>query len=125
MGDAYGIHAQNGLEHERRVHGGIDRRVGAYEEQFQPLVWKLRRQGHLLDCSLRSRSVGSLASATCRWRTWSIKERRAAVSSQASGFCGTPSRGQVVSAATSALLRASSALATSRVFEERWATRRP
>src|SRR6266550_2722611 len=48
MGDAYGIHAQNGLEHERRVHGGIDRRVGAYEEQFQPFIWKLRRQGHLL-----------------------------------------------------------------------------
>src|SRR5216683_6096528 len=48
MGDAYGIHAQNGLEHERRVHGGIDRRVGAYEEQFQPVVWKFRRQGHLL-----------------------------------------------------------------------------
>jgi hypothetical protein len=38
---------------------------------------------------------------------WSISEWRAVVSSQASGFCGPPSCGQVVSAAANALLRAS------------------
>ena len=46
-----------------------------------------------------------------------MSEWRAAVSSHASGFCGTPSRGQALSADTNASLRASSALATSRVCD--------
>src|SRR5206468_10057092 len=54
-----------------------------------------------------------------------MSEWRAVVSSQASGFCGRPSRGQALSAETSASLRASSALATSCVWTERYATRRP
>jgi hypothetical protein len=49
----------------------------------------------------------------------------AGVSTHAFGFCGTPSRGEVESAANNALLRASSALAPSRVCEQRYATRRP
>jgi hypothetical protein len=48
VGNTHCIQAQNGLEHKRRVHGRIDRRVGAYEEQFQSFIWKVRRQGHLL-----------------------------------------------------------------------------
>src|SRR5258706_1472873 len=48
MSNTHCIKAQNGLEHQGRVHGRIDRRVGAYEEQFQPFIWKLRRQGHLV-----------------------------------------------------------------------------
>src|SRR6202049_3810319 len=48
MGNTRRIQAQNRLEHKRRVHGRIDRRVGAYEEQLQPFIWKLRRQAHLL-----------------------------------------------------------------------------
>src|ERR1700674_2396368 len=32
----------------RGVHRGIDRGVSTHEEQFQPFIWKLRRQGHLL-----------------------------------------------------------------------------
>src|SRR5216684_4441102 len=47
MGNTRRIQAQNRLEHKGRVHGRIDRRVGAYEEQFQPFIWK-PRQGHLL-----------------------------------------------------------------------------
>src|ERR1700730_16027498 len=47
MGDARCIQAQNRLEHERGVHSWIDRRVGAHEEQLQPVIWKLCRQGHL------------------------------------------------------------------------------
>jgi hypothetical protein len=43
----------------------------------------------------------------------------------ASGFCRTPSCGEVLSAAIHASLRASSTLATSCVCEERQATRRP
>ena len=46
MSDPRGIQAQNGLEHKWRVHGRIDCRVGTYKEQFQPFIWKLRRQGH-------------------------------------------------------------------------------
>src|SRR5262245_51464972 len=48
MSNARGIKAQNGLEHKRRVHRRIDCRMGTYEQQFQPLIWKLRRQGRLL-----------------------------------------------------------------------------
>jgi hypothetical protein len=29
------------------MHGRINRRVGTHKEQFQPFIWKLRRQGHL------------------------------------------------------------------------------
>ena len=47
MGDARRIQSQNGLEHERRVNGGIDRGMSAYEQELQPVVWKLRRQHHL------------------------------------------------------------------------------
>src|SRR5882672_9013414 len=47
MSDPRGIQAQNGLEHKWRVHGRIDCRVGTYKEQFQPFIWKLRRQSHL------------------------------------------------------------------------------
>ena len=46
MGDPRCIKAQNGLEHEWRVHGRINGRVRAHEEQFQPFIRKLRRQGH-------------------------------------------------------------------------------
>src|SRR5882762_10461365 len=48
MSNTHGIQAENGLAHKGRVDGRIDRRVGAYEEQFQPFIWKLRRQGGLL-----------------------------------------------------------------------------
>src|ERR1700732_2142646 len=48
MSNTHCIQAENGLEHKGRVHGRIDRRVGAYEEQFQPVIWKLPRQGRLL-----------------------------------------------------------------------------
>src|SRR6266481_9190249 len=74
MGDAYGIHAQNGLEHERRVHGGIDRRVGAYEEQFQPFIWKLRRQGHLLGLLPEEQESG-LARYSCLLMTHKVDKR--------------------------------------------------
>src|SRR5258705_12466538 len=48
MGNTYCIQAKNGLEHKGRVHRRVDRRVRAYEEQFQPFIWKLRRHGRLL-----------------------------------------------------------------------------
>jgi RNA polymerase sigma-70 factor (ECF subfamily) len=41
------IQSQNGLQHKGRVHGGINRRVGAYEEQFEPFIGKLGRQDRL------------------------------------------------------------------------------
>ncbi len=47
MRDPRRIQTQNGLQHERRMHRRIDGRMGAYEEQFQPFIWKFRRQVHL------------------------------------------------------------------------------
>ena len=37
-GDARGVKAEHGLQHQRGLRRGIDRRVGADEHQFQPLV---------------------------------------------------------------------------------------
>ena len=41
------VEAEHGLQHQRRVHGRIDRRMRADEQQFQPLVGKFgcRHQG--------------------------------------------------------------------------------
>jgi len=47
VGNARGIEAKNGLEHKRRVHSRINRRMGTHEEQFQPFIWKLRRHSCL------------------------------------------------------------------------------
>src|SRR5580692_6188593 len=47
MGDASRIQPQNGLEHERRVHPRIDCGMSAYEQELQPVIWKLRSQRHL------------------------------------------------------------------------------
>jgi hypothetical protein len=73
----------------------------------------------------RWRSVPSCSCCTRVRRDWSINRCRATVSSHASGCRGTPSFGQEVSAASSDSLSASSAPATSRVLEERYASRRP
>src|SRR5947208_4227636 len=43
-GDADGIEAQNSLQHERRMHSRIDRRVRADDEQFESLVGIVRFQ---------------------------------------------------------------------------------
>ena len=51
-----------------------------------------------------------------RWRKPSSARRLAVVVSQAPGLCGTPSRGQCSSAATSASAAHSSAMPTSRVM---------
>src|SRR5262249_61022212 len=40
--DPRGVQTQNGLEHERRVNGWIDRRMSAHEQQLEPLVGKRR-----------------------------------------------------------------------------------
>jgi hypothetical protein len=114
-GDAGCIQAQNSLQHKGCMQRRIDRRVGAYEEQFQPFIWK-PRQGDLLALLPEEQESGPARCGHLLTTHRSMNERRAVVSSQASGFCGTPSRGQVVSAATNALLSASSALATSRVW---------
>ncbi len=44
MSNTTRIQTQNRLQHKRRVHGGIDRRVSAHEEQFQPFIWKFGGQ---------------------------------------------------------------------------------
>src|SRR5262249_218568 len=49
MRDACSLKAENGLEHERRVHGGINCRMSTHEEKLQPFIGKLHRQGGLLE----------------------------------------------------------------------------
>src|SRR5262249_2403286 len=65
------------------------------------------------------------SSRTRRRRAWSTRRCRAAVSNQASGCFGIPSIGHEASAETRASPKASSAPATSRVSEQRYASRRP
>jgi hypothetical protein len=68
----------------------------------------------------------SAASAPLRRRrALSIALRRATVSSQASGLFGMPFTGQSTSAAAKASAKESSAAATSRVRDERYATSLP
>ena len=40
-GNACRVQAQNGLQHQRRVHGRVDRRVRTDEEQLQAFIGKL------------------------------------------------------------------------------------
>ena len=94
------VETEHGLQHQRRVHGRIDRRMRADEQQFQPLVGKFgcRHQWPPASSAARMRS-GSACWRIVARRAMSIERRRATVSSQASGLSGTPSRGQLVSAA--------------------------
>src|SRR5229473_6533698 len=70
------IQPQNGLEHEGRVHGRIDCRMGAYEQQFQPFIWKLRRQDRLLGL-LPEEQEGGFARCSYLLMTHKIDERAA------------------------------------------------
>nr|WP_255646524.1 MULTISPECIES: hypothetical protein [Nocardiopsis] len=52
-GDAGDRQAQDGVEHERGAHGGVDRRVGAHQHQFQAAV----ADGVHVGCGVGGRGV--------------------------------------------------------------------
>ena len=121
--DPRGIEAENGLQHQWRVGCAVDGRMRADEEQLQPFVGKHRPSSviglllRFLDCQQQRRHRGLGDVFLCRAPRPSA--RRATVSSQASGFCGTPASGHLARAARKASPSASSAAATSRVRADR------
>ena len=85
------VEPQHRLQHQRRADRRVDRWMGADEQQLQPLVAEPGGSAKRASASSATASrVGAAAWRTCRRRAASISRRRAAVSSQASGFPGMP-----------------------------------
>ena len=58
--DRYRVEAEHGLQHQRRVHVGIDRRMRADEQQLQALVGKGVGIRSLVEIAHHQLSVGAL-----------------------------------------------------------------
>ena len=103
-----------------------ERRVRAEHDEPQPLVaHRLAGVRHhalrlLLEIGLDREHRAAARAATASARSRSRIRRRALVSSQAGGFAGTPSRGQVRAAAS----KASASPSSARSSRRNWATRR-
>ena len=129
-GDVVGRDADDEAQGERAGDLGCERRVAAHEHEAQDVVVDevagvgVATPASAAD-SASTTSSGSLRTAIASARRRSSTRRRAAVISHAAGRSGTPSRGQVRAAASTASASASSTRSSRRNCARRRATRRP